>query len=637
MALAAAQERNADKEPVPQYSSRPYTDRPDTFDHRRPVKDTREHDRSYENRREPTEYQHGGSYRREWNDTANKERDWHEESTSKEIYDRHRDWDRKRGESTRPPVEGYPERKDWPENSSKWESRKNSSWQQDSESGWSNRYKDDNWQDSNPPATSTHHARGIGEKPTEHGTSSTIPKPVGGGGIIRRWNTWRGRGRGSAHHSEFRRPHHQTEILEERGEIYRRHINPQTTNGKKSEVLINPYLIHSMFAATKPVSHKPTEPPSQLAVEKSIEEPSKSSNQDEFTEEIADDLSEISDEADDILLGQQEVCSPQYGIFTAFESIQCFVNVHFIIWQQDSPMKQQPIEKMDDTPTIEESETNHSAPGLQKELNEPEMQKEIKREEKLHTPEQIASAKIAVEIDRSKDLGDDIDLDFEEISDGELEEEARIKGLGDALGVDWASLVEESKAMLREKLSKTETTVKQRWNPNRILLETGISYKMAGESFAEQTLIRAFESIKKEAQNSVSIKAENTNDNHMDIDIKKEPNDEDETKVNGKHDLGIDQNQDDAVDRKEDESSLILHPLPCIQTTVHSLAQKRRQLVFNASGPYSRGLCTKRDIAMRRQLCNLAVNETNCKMVNTKNGSGYESIAMKLFQKALQA
>lgn len=313
MALAAAQERNADKEHVPQYSSRPYADRSDNFDHRRHIKDAREHDRSYENRREPGDYQHGGSYRRDWNDTANKERDWHEESAPKEIYDRHRDWDRKRGETNRPPVEGYSDRKDWSENNPKWESRKNSSWQQDSESGWNNRYKDDNWQDTNPPTTSSHHARGIGEKSTEQGTPSTMAKPiVGGPGVImRRWNTWRGRGRGSAHHSDFRRPHHQTEILEERGEIYRRHINPQATNGNKSENIFNRSeisFIYSMFAAAKPVSQKATEPQSQSAVEKSIDEPSKSSNQDDFAEEVADDLSEISDEADDIL-GQQEVCS----------------------------------------------------------------------------------------------------------------------------------------------------------------------------------------------------------------------------------------------------------------------------------------------------------------------------------------
>lgn len=292
-------------------------------------------------------------------------------------------------------------------------------------------------------------------------------------------------------------------------------------------------------------------------------------------------------------------------------------------------MKRQLIEKMDVAPIIEESETNHSVPGPKKELNDPVIEKDNKIEEKLQTPEQNASATAPEEIDRSKDLGDDLDLDFEEISDCELEEEARIKGLGDALGVDWASLVEESKAMLREKLRKTVTTVKQRWNPNQILLDTGISYKMAGESFAQKTLVHAFEST----QHLANVKNENLNDNHTNIDIKKEPND-DETKTNGEH--GIDHN-DGLVEKKEDEKSVILHPLTCVQTSVQSIAQKRHQLVFNASGPYSRGLCTKRDIAMRRQLCNLAVNETNCKMVSTKNGSGYENIAMKLFQKALQA
>lgn len=282
----------------------------------------------------------------------------------------------------------------------------------------------------------------------------------------------------------------------------------------------------------------------------------------------------------------------------------------------------------------EGSETNQSSIG-QKELNETEVDKLNKDEDKVSVQEQIPAAKSPEEHDRSKDLGLDIDLDFEEISDGELEEEARIKGLGDALGVDWAGLVEESKAILREKLSKTETSVKQRWDPNQILLDTGISYKMAGRTFAEQTLIHAHETLK--AQTANDIKLEIVNDNHIILNIKKEPGTEETTKLNGKHDSGLNEVENDTGNEKNDENKLVLHPLPCVQISARSMAQNQHRIIFNATGPYSRGLCTKRDIAMRRQLCNLAINETNCKSGNSKNGTGYEAIALKLFQKALQA
>lgn len=243
--------------------------------------------------------------------------------------------------------------------------------------------------------------------------------------------------------------------------------------------------------------------------------------------------------------------------------------------------------------------------------------------------EQLARAKSPEEPDRTKDLSDDIDLDFEEISDGELEEEARTKGLGDALGVDWASLVEESKALMREKLNKTETSVKQLWHPDQILLDIGISYKMAGTDFAQQTLINAYENVKKEMKTSVTIKTEPIDDvNHMEANIKMENDIENGTKgakVNGKH-------ENEAIEKIE--RNLILHPLPCVQTSTRTIAEKKRRLIFNATGPYSRGLCTKRDIEMRRQLCNLAINENNCKIAT--NRSGYENIALKLFQKTLQ-
>lgn len=252
MALAAAQECRVEKEPFP--NTRSYNERTEPFDHRRHPKDARDHDRSYTNRHRTDEtlrdnvereYDRRDDHQSEYQRTSTSyleerqrsERDWHDETAPKEMYERSNErrqsgraeWDHKhRSESLR---ENYPDRKDWTsssETTQKWENRKNSSWQQDSESNWNSRYKDDSWQDS-PTAQPSHHNRSIGDKPNEHANSSgSASKPLN---VNRRWNSWRGRGRGNHHHNDFRRSHHHTEILEERGEIYRRHINPQGASG----------------------------------------------------------------------------------------------------------------------------------------------------------------------------------------------------------------------------------------------------------------------------------------------------------------------------------------------------------------------------------------------------------------------
>lgn len=211
--------------------------------------------------------------------------------------------------------------------------------------------------------------------------------------------------------------------------------------------------------------------------------------------------------------------------------------------------------------------------------------------------------------------------------------ESRIKGIGDALGVDWASLVEESKAMMQEKLLKCETSAKQQWNPNRILLDIGVSYKMGGGEFAQDTLLNAYETLKQDGENDFDEKADTAcNDNHLGIKIKTEIGDDGEpiteSKVNGKYEV--------SRPGQSTEPGLHLHPLPCVQRSAQNITNKLNRLVFNASGPYSRGLCTRRDIALRRQLCNLAVNESNCKTNNGKSAFGYENIALKLFQKAVK-
>lgn len=212
--------------------------------------------------------------------------------------------------------------------------------------------------------------------------------------------------------------------------------------------------------------------------------------------------------------------------------------------------------------------------------------------------------------------------------------ESRIKGIGDALGVDWASLVEESKAMMQEKLLKCETSAKQQWSPNQILLDIGVSYKMGGGEFAQETLLNAYETLKQDSEPVFGDLADTVpaNDNHLAIKIKVEMDDDGEpvaeSKVNGQHEVNR--------SASANEPELHLHPLPCVQRSARNLTNKLNRLVFNASGPYSRGLCTRRDIALRRQLCNLAVNESNCRSNSGKSAFGYESVALKLFQKAVK-
>ncbi|XP_046607092.1 zinc finger CCCH domain-containing protein 13-like [Neodiprion virginianus] len=76
-------------------------------------------------------------------------------------------------------------------------------------------------------------------------------------------------------------------------------------------------------------------------------------------------------------------------------------------------------------------------------------------------------------------------MDFEEISDGELEEDIKTsgKGLGDALGVDWESLVKESQP--RRVLTMNQNTAQSRWQCKAIFQRIGISMKYAGAEMVE--------------------------------------------------------------------------------------------------------------------------------------------------------
>lgn len=226
-----------------------------------------------------------------------------------------------------------------------------------------------------------------------------------------------------------------------------------------------------------------------------------------------------------------------------------------------------------------------------------------------------------------------MDLAFEEISDGELEEEARIRGLGDALGVDWASLVEESKAIAKEKslLVVKDTSAKQRWQPHRILLDVGVSFRMAGKEFASNVLNMAHRKLKEEqsdAAAAASVIIAKNEEQFKSVTIKTE-----QTEASVVDGFEIKEVKEEA------EEELLIHPIACVQVASRVNAEHRRNLVFHATGPYSRALSARRDIQMRRQLCGLPIKDYNCGAAASSGGSrldtGYASIARQLFEKAL--
>ena len=127
-------------------------------------------------------------------------------------------------------------------------------------------------------------------------------------------------------------------------------------------------------------------------------------------------------------------------------------------------------------------------------------------------------------IHANKELKKEMDLDFEEISDGEFEQESALKGFGDALGVDWASLAKETQRPMNKSSEEFYNTTKSRWTAHRILWDIGISVKFAGEDFARKTLMDARSKLREEKHEWRLKKNQQLKDEKiaMNGDIKKE-------------------------------------------------------------------------------------------------------------------
>ncbi|XP_047514354.1 uncharacterized protein DDB_G0284459-like [Pieris napi] len=161
-----------------------------------------------------------------------------------------------------------------------------------------------------------------------------------------------------------------------------------------------------------------------------------------------------------------------------------------------------------------------------------------------------------------KDEDDVANLDFEEISDGELEEERTRTGLGDALGVDWASLVAD---VNRREQKPPTGGARDRWRPERVLARLGLSINMAGKEKVQDILQKNRESM--ESKDGLT---------------------------NGKHEACTDVES--------------LHPVGAVQVSMEK-RKRQREVLFGLGCEITRGLSARRDLALRRYLCHLPAVE----------------------------
>lgn len=170
-------------------------------------------------------------------------------------------------------------------------------------------------------------------------------------------------------------------------------------------------------------------------------------------------------------------------------------------------------------------------------------------------------------------------MDFEEISDEELEEEIKVKGLGDALGVDWASLVAESRPRIKQdKIG----SAKKRWESLRVLQRVGLSLEMAGEALIKEIL--------------------NQNDEIKQEGVKKE-----------------------VIE--------VSHPVATIQVALREKVIIRNNL-FVTAGTYRRALSARRDLSLRRHLCNLPIKDLSVDRPKTPDPELFE-LAKQFVERSL--
>lgn len=237
---------------------------------------------------------------------------------------------------------------------------------------------------------------------------------------------------------------------------------------------------------------------------------------------------------------------------------------------------------------------------------------------------------------------DDEMLDFEEISDGELEEDSRNKGVGDALGVDWASLIAETKLQAENAVpgaNEQPKTAKQKWQPHRIILDMGISLCMAGEDYAKKLLSESRQKLNEELKeinqkdilesNSVSVKKENEESKNNTLEHGMDTKENVEVKLEPINTKPLDEMDDVSFNFER------LQPLACLQVGERKQRLDRQMLISNACGSHSRALSARQDLKLRRQLCNLPPRDCDLSKPPPTNAK-IKSLAIAAFQRTLE-
>ncbi|XP_014253282.1 zinc finger CCCH domain-containing protein 13-like isoform X2 [Cimex lectularius] len=169
-----------------------------------------------------------------------------------------------------------------------------------------------------------------------------------------------------------------------------------------------------------------------------LDDPPKKSRIDEAPSSLQEELSDISDDADDIL------------------------NREDVEFTEGDESRLEGDNEQEDH--IDESSHSHQP---------------------LLTPLTPSDHKYLIKMGMESRMAEDegmVGLDFEEISDEELEEESKTnKGgsVGDALGVDWTSLMSECKEQNKQNVNEA-SSAHSYWETNNLLSRIGISPSMAG-------------------------------------------------------------------------------------------------------------------------------------------------------------
>lgn len=220
------------------------------------------------------------------------------------------------------------------------------------------------------------------------------------------------------------------------------------------------------------------------------------------------------------------------------------------------------------------------------------------------------------------DKDDDLTLDFEEISDGELEEEsARVKGLGDALGVDWAGLVGAAEPREVRGTEEQKATVKEMWEPKRIFKDVGISVRMAGRELAGRLLATL------QVEHGKRIKVEKLEPSDTENVVKEEV---------------VTYKNDSERPEEEDELNVDLeqYPVASCQVTLRRGFAWRSKLIMDRGLSFGRrvnpvALCARKDLQLRRQLCGLPAGEICLgSRADPQQQNELRMRAMELFAKA---